>query len=119
MTAKIIIVTGISGSGTRNFCLKYPRDKKRVKMYHTGDMIYELAQDYSGTKIPKENLLYLQPDMLANLRDKAFEKLVRDIEKEKENYDIIFIDTHAQFFWNNVYQNAYNWKYLNDISSNF
>jgi len=115
MTAKIIIVTGISGSGSRNFCQRYPTNKKKVKMYHTGDMIFELAQDYSGTPIPKENLLNLQPDMLANLRDKAFQKLAREIEKEKENYDLIFIDTHAQFFWNNVYHNAYEWKHLNNL----
>lgn len=115
MTAKIVIVTGISGSGSKKFCLRYPADKKRVKLYHTGDMIYEMAQEYSNTPIPKENLLYLQPDMLANLRDKVFEKLAGEIQKEKESYDLIFIDTHAQFFWDNVYENAYDWKHLNNI----
>lgn len=115
MTAKIIIVTGISGSGSRTFCQRYPQDKKRVKIYHTGDMIYELAQRYSNTPIPKENLLNLQPDMLANLRDKVFETITANLKNDTENYDIIFIDTHAQFFWDDIYENAYDWKHLNNI----
>jgi len=117
MAAKIIIVTGIPGSGSKDFCTRYPVDKKRVKIYQTGDMILEMAQDYSKSGIPKENLLNLQPDMLANLRDKAFTQLSHEIEKEKDNYDLIFIDTHAQFFWNNVYHNAYDWKHLDNISA--
>ena len=76
MVAKIIVVTGIPGSGSKNFCLGYPNGKNRVKVYRTGDMILAMAQAYSGPGIPKENLLNLQPDMLANLRDKAFEKLI-------------------------------------------
>jgi adenylate kinase len=117
MTAKIIVVTGIPGSGSKAFCKGYPGDGKRVKFYATGDIILEMAQAYSGPGIPKENLLNLQPDMLANLRDKAFEKLTEEINREKDNYDLIFIDTHAQFFWNNVYLNAYDWKHLNNIQA--
>lgn len=117
MVAKIIVVTGIPGSGSKSFCLGYPEGEKKVKVYRTGDMILEMAQAYSGTGIPKENLLNLQPDMLANLRDKAFEKLTDEINREKDNYDLIFIDTHAQFFWNNVYLNAYDWKHLNNIQA--
>ena len=117
MVAKIIVVTGIPGSGSKRFCQGYEANGKKAKIYATGDMILEMAQDYSGPGIPKENLLNLQPDMLANLRDKAFEKLTEEIEREKNNYDIIFIDTHAQFFWNNVYLNAYDWKHLNNIDA--
>jgi len=115
--AKVIIVTGISGSNSKAFISKYPQTNKKVKIYHTGDMVYELAQEYSDTPIPKENLLNLQPDMLANLRDRAFSVLTKSLEEDRKNYDIIFIDTHAQFFWNNVYQNAYNWSYLDKIAA--
>ncbi|MDD5191762.1 MAG: AAA family ATPase [Candidatus Nanoarchaeia archaeon] len=117
MPAKIIIVTGISGSGSRNFCARYNPLGKKVKRYHTGDMLFELAQKYSSTPVLKENLLNLRPDILESLRDNAFEMLVKNLEEEKKDYDIIFIDTHAQFFWNDVYQNAYNWKYLKQINA--
>jgi adenylate kinase len=114
MPAKIIIVTGISGSGSRQFCLKYHNDKK-VKRYHTGDMIYESAQRNFKTPIPRENFLDLHPNILASARDRAFEGLIGNLEKEANNYDTIFIDTHAKFFWDHVYQNAYEWKHLNKI----
>ncbi len=53
--------------------------------------------------------------MLANLRDKVFRKIIDNLERDREEYDIIFIDTHAQFFWNDVYENSYNWEHLNKI----
>ncbi len=112
MAAKIIIVTGISGSGSGAFCARYPADQKKVKIYRTGDMLYEFAQEYSPIPIPRENLLNLQPEILANLRDKVFKKITDNLASDRENYDIIFIDTHAQFFWNNVFENAYNWEHL-------
>ena len=85
MPAKIIIVTGISGSGSRYFISRYPTDKKRVKIYHTGDMLYDFSQAFSSTPIPKENLLNLQPDMLANLRDKVFENIIDNLEEDIGN----------------------------------
>ena len=96
MSAKTIMVTGISGSGSRAFCSDYLTKNKKAKVYHTGDMLYEFAQKYSSTPIPRENLLNLQPDMLANLRDRTFEDLVHNLEKDSKKYDTLFIDTHGQ-----------------------
>ncbi len=59
MTAKIIIVTGISGSGSGAFCARYLTNRKKVKIYRTGDMLYEFAQEYSDIPVPRENLLNL------------------------------------------------------------
>jgi len=115
MPAKIIIVTGISGSGSNDFCARYPTDKKKVKIYRTGDMLYEFAQEYSSIPVPKENLLNLRPDMLANLRDRVFKTIIDNLERDRKEYDIIFIDAHAQFFWNNVFENACDWNHLNKI----
>ena len=117
MESKIIIVTGISGSGSKNFCEKYEPEGKKSKIYSTGNLIYRLAQEGIGeeTQIPKENLLNLHPYILSNLRDKAFETIISNLKEDKEKYDRIFIDMHAEFFWNHVYQNAYAWKYLNKI----
>jgi len=115
MTAKIIIITGISGSGSRAFCERYMNSGKKVKIYHTGDMVYFLAQNSEGPLIPKENLLNLHPEMLSSLRDKAFEVILENLESDKELFDRIIIDTHAEFFWNHVFQNAYDWKFLNKI----
>ena len=115
MKGKKIIVTGISGSGSRDFCSNYVPDAMTLKRYHTGDMIYRAAQDYSQTPIPKENLLNLHPNMLAMLRDNVFGDIKEDIEAK--NPERVIIDTHGQFFWNQVYQNAYDWKNLQEINA--
>jgi len=116
--SKTIVVTGISGSGSKEFCNQYSKIKgeegEKVRVYHTGDMIYQLAkQAYSS--LPKQNLLNLHPSMLANLRDSVFDTITDSLNSDRKNYDKIVIDTHAQFFWNHVYQNAYDWKYLSKI----
>ena len=63
MESKIIIVTGISGSGSKNFCEKYEPEGKKSKIYSTGNLIYRLSQEGIGeeTQNPKEKLLNLHP----------------------------------------------------------
>ena len=85
MPAKIIIVTGISGSGSGAFCARYLSDRKKVKIYRTGDMLYEFAQEYSP--VPRENLLNLQPEILANLRDKVFRKIIDNLKFDMERFN--------------------------------
>ena len=108
---KKIVVTGISGSGSRDFCARYARGnlgKEDVKVYDTGEIICRMAQNYLEEPIiPKENLLNLHPKILGSLQDRAFEGIIDDIEDNKGRYDRIVIDTHAQFFWNDVLTNAY------------
>ncbi len=113
---KIIIATGISGSGSRKFCASYKKLRKKVKIYNTGDMILELAQNDPETpNIPKENLLNLNPNKLKHLRDKAFDIISDEINNHQNKYERIIIDTHAKFFWNDIYYNAFDWKHLNKI----
>lgn len=116
--SKVIVVTGISGSGSKEFCNQYSKIKgeegKKVKVYHTGEMIYELAKQ-AYPFLPKQNLLNLHPTMLANLRDEAFDAITDNLDSDRKKYERIIIDTHAQFFWSNIYQNAYDWKYLGKI----
>ncbi|MEI7719329.1 MAG: AAA family ATPase [archaeon] len=114
--SKIIAVTGISGSGTREFCRNYAQQVRDVKIYHTGDMIYQLAQSQSSPPIPQENLINLHPGIMSGLRDKAFDYIIDNLESDKAKYSRIIIDTHAQLFWNHVFTNAYDWKYLRDIN---
>ncbi len=52
---------------------------------------------------------------MSSLRSHAFEIILDEIKSNK--YKKILIDTHAQFFWNNVFENAYDWKYLNQMKT--
>lgn len=114
---KTIIFTGISGSGSRDFCSRYACERGKVRVYDTGELIYRLQQNYpEEPPVPKSNLLNLHPKILGNLRDRAFESILNDINENKGKYDRVVIDTHAQFFWNDVVCNAWNWKYLDEIN---
>ncbi|VVB78816.1 AAA domain protein [uncultured archaeon] len=117
LDTKIITITGISGSGTKEFCKNYNPSGMRVKVYNTGEMIYQLAQSQGSTPVPRENLVNLHPEILASLRHKAFDSILDQLDQDKLDFDRIIIDSHAQFFWNNVYTNSYDWKYLNGIQS--
>lgn len=117
VNTKTIIITGISGSGSKDFCARYAQEKGKVKVYDTGEMICRMAQNYpEEPPIPKENLLDLHPKILSNLRDSAFESILENINLRRGKYERFVIDTHAQFFWNDVIHNAWNWKYLDEIS---
>jgi adenylate kinase len=116
MAAKIIVVTGISGSGSKEFCEKYKPEGKKVKIYKTGEMVYDLAQDDpTSPPIPSENLLNLPPEVMAYLIREAFGKILSNLEEDRKNYDRIIIDTHAQFFWDHIFHNAFDWDHLEGI----
>ncbi len=100
--AKIITITGITGSGSKEFCKKYAEQGERVKVYHTADMIYEFAQRSGQPRIPYTNLINLHPSLLEDSIQRAFEEISQNLTKDSQEYERILIDTHAQFFWNKV-----------------
>jgi len=115
---KVIVVTGISGSGSSDFCKKYAENREKVKIYHTGDMIYQLSLKCSEEPpIPVENFLNKRPSDLDKLRDMAFEQIFRNLDEDRRTYERIIVDTHGQFFWNDVFYNAYNWKHLGSLDA--
>lgn len=106
----VVMVTGISGCGSHAFCARIEEKDKKVRLYHSGDIIEELAQKEYG--IPPENLLNLDQQKLADIRDRAFRRIAEGVKSSEK----AVVDTHAQFYWNNVFTNAYNWKYLSAIN---
>lgn len=115
---KVIVVTGISGSGSRDFCRRYAENREKVKIYHTGDMIYQLSLKCSEEPpIPIENFLNKRPSDLDKLREVVFEHIFRNLDEDRKKYDRIMIDTHGQFFWNDAFHNAYNWKHLGNLDT--
>lgn len=117
--AKVITVTGIPGAQSTKFCHDYYEAKKsKAVIYDTGELIFQLAQNYpEEPPIPRGNLLNQPPVILRAQQGLAFETVLRWMEEDRKWYEKIVIDTHAQFLWGSVYHNAYNWKYLNAIAS--
>ena len=116
MDSKKIVVTGIPGSGSTEFCQKYMQadpDRLRVQNYHLGDMLLGMAQETpQKPSVPAENLLNLQPELLASLGDRVFDATLASLAEKKNFFDRSTIDMHAQFFWNDVFFNAYDWRHL-------
>ncbi|NCN07765.1 AAA family ATPase [Candidatus Falkowbacteria bacterium] len=115
--SKRIIVTGIPGSGTSDFSYKYLGITDfNIDSFNIAEILLKLAQE-SPKKPPifAENLLNMHPELLDSLRDRAFDMAISEIEKYQEDKDRVLIDMHAQFFWNDVLTNAYDWRYLSQI----
>ena len=115
---KIITVTGIAGSGSKEFCSRYKSASDKRKVYSTTDMIYNLSQPFSqaeGPLIPKENLLNIHPSTLVSLSGQAFAKIRDNLQEPNDKDDRFLIDTHAQFFWNHVYHQTNASHYLREI----
>jgi len=104
MVGEVITVTGISGSGSRTFCQRYTSEK--IKIYHTSDMTSILAQDSQIPPIPKCNLHNLHPSILADRVSYAYNLIKDDLPNAKSSNNKVFIDTHAQFFWNQAWTNT-------------
>lgn len=116
--SKRIILTGVPGSGTSNFSSKYLEIADfNISSFNIGEILLGLAQE-SPRKPPvfAENLLNMHPELLDALRDRAFDMAISKMEKEQKPKDRILIDMHAQFFWNDVLTNAYDWRYLTQIN---
>lgn len=106
MTAKVIVVTGISGSGSKEFCQKYGQ-RGGVKVYNTGAMITSFAEEALERRIPGVNFLNRPQDELTILGYGVSRKIANDLESGgRDRYNRIVIDAHCKFFWNNQYKTS-------------
>jgi adenylate kinase len=115
-----IVVTGLPGSGTTKFCNDYVElslaiidDPLAMKSFNVGDEILRMAQKPQRPPIMPENLLNLHPVLLDALRDRAFDSILSSIGSiQLQGCNRIIINTHGQFFWNDIFTNAYDWQHL-------
>jgi len=107
---KLIIASGISGSGRDKFLaewVKYGEGRgKRVKVYSTGDLMYEHFREI-GESIDPKHILNVDPGRLQNARSAVFERILADITENSDKYDAVVICIHMWFRWNDVYLDAY------------
>ncbi|MEI6731217.1 MAG: AAA family ATPase [archaeon] len=115
---KVILVSGISGSGSREFCRRYDshRIESGVKVHNTGMMMRERAGTRLDRYIPRENFPNLHSDTLSLLEYGVFDEIRRNLPQDKQSYGRIIIDTHAMLLWNQVYRNSLKDKHLEGIN---
>lgn len=101
--AKRVIVTGVPGSGTTNFCQRYEKIINGVRTYNMGDRLLLTAQgSVQDVPIEPEDLLNLYPELLKAYSDMSFDQIIRVAAIDQGHFRRLLFDMHAMFFWNDA-----------------
>ncbi len=115
----LIITTGISGCGRKEYLEKFKKiaqtHNKKVKIYDTGDMIFDQAAKI-GVNITHESVLNTNPHVLNALRSSAFEAVLAELPKELKKNDVVIINIHSFFFWKKIFVRAYDKFYVDKFN---
>jgi len=114
----LIIASGISGSGRKEYLEKFAEyaktRKKKVKIYHVGQMLFEQAARI-GVNVTAENILNTNPSVIASLRSVVFEQVMHTLPGDLKDCDLVIISVHTFFFWKKVFTRAYDRFYLREF----
>lgn len=114
MRKKVVLCTGISGSGRRNYLNKvqnvFAAARLDLKIYYVGDMMHEKARD-RGIKIPEGKILDVPERELTILRGLAFEEILDQVDRHEYN----IVATHACFRWKRYLTPAFDMHDLNRL----
>ncbi|MCL5733447.1 MAG: ATP-binding protein [Patescibacteria group bacterium] len=115
----LVITTSISGSGKDEYLKKvsdYAKVRgKKIKVYPVGDMLLEHAKDIH-LQITEENVLNTNPEALSAIRSAVFEKIIRELPKVLKEYDAVFINIHAMFYWKKVFIRSWDPYYVSQLN---
>lgn len=115
MSARIIIVTGISGSGRKEHLNRFEKYSaslgKKVKVYHVGQMTLERAKR-DGLNITSKNILNTNKHTMQALRSGVYESILRSIKDDRRNYDAIVISIHGFFYWKKTFHHSFDHHFI-------
>lgn len=113
--AQVIICTGISGSGRKEyldrFALYAERLGKKVKVHHVGQLMIERAKR-DGLNITSKNILNTNRHTMQALRSGVYETILRNLKEEHKTYDAIVISIHGFFYWKKTFHHSYDHHYI-------
>ncbi len=115
MSARVIIATGISGSGRKEYLDRFERYAaslgKKVKIYHVGKLLLERARQ-DGLNITPKNILNTNKHTMLALRSAVYQGILKDFEKDKKAYDCIIVSIHGFFFWKKTFHHSFDHQYV-------
>lgn len=118
--AKVIICTGISGSGRKEYLERFERYSaslgKKVKIYHVGQLMIARAQR-DGLNITPKNILNTNRHTMQALRSAVYESILADVEKDHKTYDAIVVSIHGFFYWKKTFHHSYDHHYVSRFKS--
>ena len=113
----IVLATGLPCSKKLEYFKEVKKlakhNDKDLKIYSVGELIYKAIEEESNLKLNKKNILNMSEDKLTFLVQNAYLKIVRDMEKNKVENAII--NTHAIFYWKNIWRDSNNMKFAQDL----
>lgn len=115
----LVITTSISGSGKDEYLEKVKKysqaHNRKIKVYPVGDMLLEHAKNIH-VQITEENVLNTNPEALSAVRSAVFEKIIRELPKALKEYDAVFINIHAMFYWKKVFIRSWDPYYVSQLN---
>lgn len=111
----LIVTTAISGSGRGEYLdalVRYAsRNKKKIKIYHVGDLLFEHAAK-TGINVTPENILNSNPAVIHALRSAVFENILAELPRVRREFRAVIVNVHAMFFWKHVFQRTWDTYYI-------
>lgn len=98
---QIICCTAIPGCGEKEYLdkiVKYcEQQDKKAKVWNLGDIIKEVAE-FNGDHFSHEDMLnnYMETRYM---RAAAFERILNNIYRDLDEYDMIVVNIHTNFLW--------------------
>ncbi len=113
--AKVIICTGISGSGRKEYLDRFVSYSeslgKKVKVYHVGQLMIERARR-DGLNITPKNILNTNRHTMQALRSSVYESILSDFKKDGKEYDALVVSIHGFFYWKKTFHHSYDHHYV-------
>jgi adenylate kinase len=115
MSAKVIVCTGISGSGRKEYLDRFvaysKRLGKRVKVYHVGELMLKRAKN-DGLNVTAKNILNTNRHVMQALRSGVYESILKNFEKDRRTHDCIIVSIHGFFYWKRTFHHSYDHHYV-------
>lgn len=113
--AKVIVCTGISGSGRKEYLERFAsyakRLGKKVKVYHVGQLLFECAKR-DGINITPKNILNTNRHTMHALRSGVYANILRNLKNDHKQYDLIVVSIHGFFYWKKTFHHSFDHHYV-------
>lgn len=109
-----VFCTGISCSGAGKFVESVSRTEPKIRVFSTGDIIFDIAEK-QGRPIRKAKVLDKLDPELDCYRAAAFERILKEVRSCKDT----ILRTHACFRWKNQLRKAFDLFYLKELEPDY
>jgi len=110
----IIVCTGISGVGKREYLSSLQQEHQQVRIHDVGERMLRLAEKL-GTPTSTEKILDMHEGTLTALRAAAMEEFIGEMPKANPS-ELLLLATHACFRWRGTLTLGFNPYYLKKIT---